>query len=106
MFTAESRRFAARTCGALGRLLHALSSSAEPLSVDEITRQLYPEVTGFRAVLAVTDVGSRVEYLHQRGRIAVANLDDVEADKRAVMSVSGGVKAPDYPSTVRVSRTT
>jgi glyoxylase-like metal-dependent hydrolase (beta-lactamase superfamily II) len=68
----------------LERLLDALGKAAEPLSVDEIMRHLYPEVTGFRAVLAVTDVGSRVEYLHQRGQLAVANLDEVEADERPV----------------------
>ena len=68
----------------LERLLSMLGKSPEPLSVDAITRQLYPEATGFRAVLAITDVGSRVEYLHQRGRLAVANLDDVEREQSPV----------------------
>ena len=62
---------------------------SEPLSIDEIARRLYPEVTGFRAVLAITDVGSRVEYLHQRGRITVANLDEVEREQNAVAVLRG-----------------
>jgi glyoxylase-like metal-dependent hydrolase (beta-lactamase superfamily II) len=68
----------------LDRLLDTLNRVARPLSVDEITRHLYPEVTGFRAVLAVTDVGSRVEYMHQRGRLVVANLDQVQSEERTV----------------------
>jgi hypothetical protein len=35
-------------------------------------------------VLAVTDVGSRVEYLQQRGELTVANLDEIERDENAV----------------------
>jgi glyoxylase-like metal-dependent hydrolase (beta-lactamase superfamily II) len=61
----------------LDRLLETLRAMAKPLSVDEITRALYPEITGFRAVLAITDVGARVEYLHQQGQLAVANFDEL-----------------------------
>ncbi len=68
----------------LDRLLEMLGKVSAPLSVDEITRQLYPDATGFRAVLAITDVGSRVEYLHQRGRLSVANLDEVEREQSPV----------------------
>ena len=60
----------------LERLLDLLGTASRPLSVDEIARQSYPEVTGFRAVLAITDVGARVEYLHQQGRLTAAPLDD------------------------------
>ena len=76
----------------LDRLLDMLGEASGPLSIDEITRRLYPEVTGFRAVLAITDVGSRVEYLHQRGRLAVANLDEVEREQNAGVSVLRGVR--------------
>jgi glyoxylase-like metal-dependent hydrolase (beta-lactamase superfamily II) len=68
----------------LERLLEMLGKAARPLSVDEITRELYPEVTGFRAVLAITDVGSRVEYLQQRGRLTVANLDEIAREQKPV----------------------
>jgi hypothetical protein len=62
----------------LERLLEMLRKMREPLSIDQITAHLYPEATGFRAMLAITDVGSRVEYLHQRGQLAVANLEEVK----------------------------
>jgi glyoxylase-like metal-dependent hydrolase (beta-lactamase superfamily II) len=62
----------------LDRLLDMLRKIARPLSVDEIAKELYPDVTAFRELLAITDVGSRVEYLHQHGRLRVENLDEVE----------------------------
>lgn len=68
----------------LKRMLEVLRKAGRPLSIDEIARQSYPEVTSFRAVLAVTDVGSRVEYLHQRGELTVANLDEIDRDENAV----------------------
>jgi glyoxylase-like metal-dependent hydrolase (beta-lactamase superfamily II) len=68
----------------LNRLLDTLAAADRPLSVDEITQRLYPEATGFRALLAITDVGSRVEYLHQRGRLLVANLDELECEQNPV----------------------
>jgi glyoxylase-like metal-dependent hydrolase (beta-lactamase superfamily II) len=68
----------------LERLLEMLANAGRPMSVDEIARESYPEVTSFRAVLAVTDVGSRVEYLHQRGELIVANPDEIEHDENAI----------------------
>lgn len=68
----------------LDRLMAMLEKTDRPLSVGEISDQLYPDVTGFRAVLAVTDVGSRVEYLQQHNRLVVANLDEVERDLNPV----------------------
>ena len=62
----------------LDRLLETLRKFRRPLSVYETAKHLYPEVSGFRAMLAITDVGSRVEYLHQRGQLRVANLDECE----------------------------
>lgn len=61
----------------LDRLLAMLRGANRPLSVYEISKELYPEITGFRAVLAVTDVGARLDYLHQHGHVRVANLDDL-----------------------------
>jgi glyoxylase-like metal-dependent hydrolase (beta-lactamase superfamily II) len=68
----------------LDRLLEMLRSVGRPLSVHEIAMQLYADVTGFRALLAITDVGSRVEYLHQRGRLAVANLEECGREENPV----------------------
>jgi glyoxylase-like metal-dependent hydrolase (beta-lactamase superfamily II) len=68
----------------LERLLTILGEASRPLTVDELARQLYPEVTNFRAVLAITDVGARVEYLLEQGRLAVADADEVQGEKEPV----------------------
>jgi glyoxylase-like metal-dependent hydrolase (beta-lactamase superfamily II) len=68
----------------LERLLESVRAAGRPMSLYEIALESYPELTGFRAVLAMTDVGSRVEYLHQRGELAVVNLDEVEREAEAV----------------------
>ena len=43
-----------------------------------------PRSTGFRELLAITDVGSRVEYLHQRGRLSIVNLDEIDRKEMPV----------------------
>lgn len=68
----------------LDRVLDIVRTSDHPPSIAEITRRMYTDAHGFRGVLALTDVGSRVEYLHQRGRLSVANLDEVEREERPV----------------------
>ena len=68
----------------LDRVLDIVGTSEHPPSIAEITRRMYADAHGFRGVLAMTDVGARVEYLHQRGRLAVANLDEVEREERPV----------------------
>jgi len=71
ILTSHSRR--------LERLMDILRSSRQPLTIDQLTQRMYSHATeGLSALLALTDVGSRVEYLYQRGRLAVANLDQLE----------------------------
>ncbi len=65
----------------LDRLLDVLAKAPHPLTINEITERMYSRQEGFYAMLALTDVGARVEYLDQRGRLAIANLDDVEGDE-------------------------
>lgn len=69
----------------LDRLMDVVRRSDRPLSIEEITASLYPEVTGFRAFLAITDVGGRVEYLHQRSRLAIANLEEMNRVERPIL---------------------
>jgi glyoxylase-like metal-dependent hydrolase (beta-lactamase superfamily II) len=66
------------------RLLETLAKIRRPLTVQEMALQMYPETTGFRAVLSMADIGARVEYLHQRGQLAIVNLDEVERDENVV----------------------
>ena len=55
-----------------------------PMTVSEIARKLYPRAVAFHVMLALQDTGARVEYLHQRGRLVIANLDEVEGEESPV----------------------
>jgi glyoxylase-like metal-dependent hydrolase (beta-lactamase superfamily II) len=63
----------------LQRLGEILAQSPRPLSIHEITHRMYAVQKGFHNMLALMDVGARVEYLDQRGRLAIANLDELAA---------------------------
>jgi len=64
----------------LDRVIDILQKARQPLSVSQITKKMYLQSRGFYALLALTDVGARVEYLHQRGQLAVANVEEMESD--------------------------
>ena len=64
----------------LERMLDLIRSAGRPITVDEMTKETYPTVKGFNVLLAIEEVGSHVEYLYQRGRLAVVNLDEVERE--------------------------
>lgn len=68
----------------LERAVDVLRRAKRPLSLSELTDALYEQAAGFRALLALTDVGARVEYLHQRGQLLVANLDEVQQEQNPV----------------------
>ena len=45
---------------------------------------MYPHAAGVHVMLALQDTGARVEYLHQRGRLVIANLEEVEHEESPV----------------------
>lgn len=70
------------------RVLRVLRESSQPMTIDEITGQLYDRQSSFYAFLALTDVASRVEYLDERGRLAVANPEEHhDAEARTISPV-------------------
>lgn len=68
----------------LDRLLELLRASPRPLSIAEITERMYGRPEGFYAMLALSDVGARVEYLDQRGELGVADFDDFGSEEGPV----------------------
>lgn len=64
----------------LDRVIEAISEAERPITINEITKQMYPRVKGFNILLAMEEVGAHVEYLDQHGRLAVSNLDEVERE--------------------------
>jgi hypothetical protein len=68
----------------LERLWEMMHLKVRPMSIKEITDELYPEVTGFRYFLAITDVAARVEYLHQRAKLNVVDLEELSTEPSPV----------------------
>ncbi len=64
----------------LERLLDLLAKADSPLTVQGAAEKMYSHAKGFQAFLALTDVAARMEYLDQRGRLELANREEVERD--------------------------
>lgn len=64
------------------RIERVLQVCATPRSIADLTNTLYPDVGGYDALLALQKVGAYVEYLDQRGLLAIDNLDEVIADEQ------------------------
>ena len=65
----------------LGRVLDIAGSADRPPTVNDIAERMYSRPEGFHAMLALCDVGSRVEYLDQRGELAIVNAEECEGLK-------------------------
>ncbi len=59
------------------------AACAEPHTIKELTQLIYPRVQGYDILLALEEVGAHIEYLDQRGELAVDNLDEVVNDEHA-----------------------
>jgi glyoxylase-like metal-dependent hydrolase (beta-lactamase superfamily II) len=67
----------------LQRVVDVAATSSPPASIAEIARRIYARQQGFSELLALIDVGSRIEYLEKRGSLETANLDEVRRDRLA-----------------------
>ncbi len=68
----------------LERVLDIVGKADRPLTIDEISERMYSRPEGFHAMLALCDVGSRVEYLDQRGQLAIVNAEECEGQREPV----------------------
>lgn len=68
------------------RLEQTLRALDTPRTVAEAAEVVYGKVDGYKALLVIEKVGAYVEYLYQRGLIAVANLDEWE-DSRPLTAI-------------------
>lgn len=66
-----------------GRLLDLVVGGGAPPTVFDLACRMYADAEGMHRVLALMDAGSRVEYLHQRGQLRLANLDEVTGEEDA-----------------------
>lgn len=57
----------------------------EPKSIVEISRELFGRVDSYHILLALEETGAHVEYLHQRGELVAANLEEIERTSHPVV---------------------
>jgi glyoxylase-like metal-dependent hydrolase (beta-lactamase superfamily II) len=66
------------------RLERALKFMGQPHTVKQVAEELFNRHEGYDYLLAVEEAGAYVEYLYQRGLLAIENLDKVNAGKNSV----------------------
>jgi glyoxylase-like metal-dependent hydrolase (beta-lactamase superfamily II) len=67
------------------RLCKVLENCREPKSIADISRDLFGHVDSYHVLLALEEAGAHVEYLHQRGELVAANLDEIEQTSHPVV---------------------
>ena len=55
------------------------------LTMDEISTRMYPKVEGWNVLLAIEEVGAHVEYLYERGELAVDNVAELESKENPAL---------------------
>lgn len=63
----------------LDRVLHFFSS---PNTIFELSKNLFGNVKGFNALLAIEEAGAHVEYLYQRGLLMVVNYEEGDSSAK------------------------
>ena len=68
------------------RILDLIREAGKPISVSDVSKLVYTDKHGFDVLLALQETGAHVEYLYDRGYLAIANLDEVqEQDNPAIL---------------------
>jgi glyoxylase-like metal-dependent hydrolase (beta-lactamase superfamily II) len=67
------------------RLKTVLELCREPKTVREVTDAMFGETEGYGPLLALEEAGAHVEYLHQLGKLRIANLDEVDKQRDPVI---------------------
>lgn len=67
------------------RLAQVLDICREPATLVDISRRLFGERQGYTRLLALEEAGAHVEYLSQRGELAVANLAEIASEASPVV---------------------
>lgn len=68
------------------RLDQVLDICREPSTLVDISKRLFGERGGYTRLLALEEAGAHVEYLFQRGELAIANLNQVASEANPVIS--------------------
>ncbi|MBK8020389.1 MAG: MBL fold metallo-hydrolase [Chloroflexi bacterium] len=69
----------------LERVLDIIKTADHPLTISDLSKQMYPERHGYDILLALEEVGAHVEYLYDHGWLEVCNLEEVEREDNPVL---------------------
>lgn len=67
------------------KLGHFLELCKEPRTIADLSIGHYGRREGYDILLALEEAGAHVEYLYERGHLAITNLDEVEAQLNPVL---------------------
>jgi len=67
------------------RLEQCLDLAKDPKTVREFADELFGDQSGYGRMLAYTEAGAHIEYLHQLGQLVVANLDEVTKEENPIL---------------------
>jgi glyoxylase-like metal-dependent hydrolase (beta-lactamase superfamily II) len=67
------------------RLAKVLEHCATPKTVVGVAAALFGDQEGYGSILAIEEAGAHVEYLHQLGKLRIANLDEVARSRDPVI---------------------
>jgi glyoxylase-like metal-dependent hydrolase (beta-lactamase superfamily II) len=70
--------------GHVSRLNLVMDFLAEPHTIAQVSQELFGDVTGYNSLLAIEETGAHVEYLHQRGRLVIVNVNELESNDGAI----------------------
>lgn len=67
------------------RLDRTLEICREPKTINQVAKEMFPKAKDYHVLLAILEAGAHVEYLHERGTVQVANIDEVEYEANPVL---------------------
>jgi glyoxylase-like metal-dependent hydrolase (beta-lactamase superfamily II) len=67
------------------RLAQVLDLCKTPRTIRAVTEAMFPDQDGYGILLAIEEAGAHVEYLHQLGKLRIANLDEVDKERDPVI---------------------
>lgn len=68
-----------------GRLEKTLALLKEPKTVAEVSNGLFGSQVDYNVLLAMLETAAHVEYLHERGKVVVTNVNDIEEEFNPVL---------------------
>ncbi|HBY99443.1 MAG TPA: MBL fold metallo-hydrolase [Chloroflexi bacterium] len=67
------------------KLERTLEICRTPMTISEVSRHLFPKVSGYNVLLALEEAGAHVEYLYDRGALALDNLEEIASTENPAL---------------------